>query len=254
MNGIKGMMIAFAMYSKIPMPSIEWKKENMRYVMCWFPLVGAVIGILCVAWIWLVKYLSIGILLRSTVLAAIPVLVTGGIHVDGYLDTMDALSSYQTKERRLEILKDPHTGAFAIICGITYFLLLTGLLSELETKDIPMLALGFIISRCLSGYSVAAFPCAKTSGLVSTFQSQADKKTAKILLILELAAVFVLAVWMNPIQAGMLMAGAILTFIWYHYRSVKSFGGITGDLAGWFLVMCEFMEVLFLVAGEKIWF
>ena len=52
----------------------------------------------------------------------IPVLVTGGIHLDGLLDTADALSSWQTRERRLEILKDSHAGAFAIIVCCGYFL------------------------------------------------------------------------------------------------------------------------------------
>lgn len=52
--------------------------------------------------------------------------VTGGIHLDGLLDTADALSSYKTKEEKLEILKDSHAGAFAIIIGICWFVLVSG--------------------------------------------------------------------------------------------------------------------------------
>ena len=45
--------IAFSMYSKIPMPRADWEKENMRYMMCFFPLIGAVIGALLIGWEWL---------------------------------------------------------------------------------------------------------------------------------------------------------------------------------------------------------
>ena len=59
----------------------------------------------------------------AVILTVIPVFVTGGIHVDGLLDTSDALSSWQERTRRLEILKDSHAGAFAII---TAFILSSG--------------------------------------------------------------------------------------------------------------------------------
>ena len=109
--------IAFAMYSKIPMPRVDWEKENMRYMMCFFPFVGTVIGALMVGWSFLSGKLGVGDSLRSVIYVLIPVLVTGGIHLDGLLDTADALSSWQPREKKLEILKDSHAGAFAILMG-----------------------------------------------------------------------------------------------------------------------------------------
>ena len=44
MKFLEPMIIAFSMYSKIPMPRIEWNKENMKYTMCFFPLIGVVTG------------------------------------------------------------------------------------------------------------------------------------------------------------------------------------------------------------------
>lgn len=119
-------LIAFSMYSKIPMPQSEWTDENMSLAMCFFPWVGAVIGL--ASWVvyqaggWLAdrqETLSSGIpgssnLFLTILLVLIPIFITGGIHLDGFLDTQDALSSYQPMERRLEILKDSHAGAFAI--------------------------------------------------------------------------------------------------------------------------------------------
>lgn len=106
---------AFAMFSKIPAPMVDWNKENMKYMMCFFPFVGAVIGVLT----WLTgcvlgNYVKLEPFFLTVILTVIPVVVTGGIHVDGLLDTSDALSSWQERTRRLEILKDSHAGAFAV--------------------------------------------------------------------------------------------------------------------------------------------
>ena len=120
-NLLEGMVIAFAMYSKIPMPRVEWEKENMRYALCFFPLVGVSIGLLVSLWKGMQEEFAFGTLLFACIGAVIPVLVTGGIHLDGFLDTVDALSAYASQEKRLEILKDPHTGAFAIIFIGVYF-------------------------------------------------------------------------------------------------------------------------------------
>ena len=115
MKVLESIVVAFSMYSKIPMPHIEWNKENMKNVLCFFPWVGAVAGVLVWLWFRVSDQFGFGVMLRASVAVLIPVLVTGGIHLDGLLDTADALSSWQTRERRLEILKDSHAGAFAII-------------------------------------------------------------------------------------------------------------------------------------------
>ena len=76
--------IAFAMYSKIPVCKADWEKEKMPYVLCCFPLVGAVIGLLVYAWYLLAGRFAIGDLMRAAGAVMIPVFVTGGIHLDGF--------------------------------------------------------------------------------------------------------------------------------------------------------------------------
>ena len=248
------LVLAFAMYSKIPTPKADWEKENMRYVLCCFPLVGVVIGALICGWGWLCTQFSIGHLLRAVIYVLIPVFVTGGIHLDGFLDTCDAIHSYADKERKLEILKDPHAGAFAIICGISLFVLNLGLWSEVSMHGVRSLAFGFVISRCLSGWSVAIFPCAKDTGLVSTFQNAAHRHvvgaTCGVEILLALAAAF----YIEPIGAACLVGAAFLALVWYYFMSRRQFGGITGDLAGWFLQMCECLMAVAVVIGDLLWF
>ena len=150
MRVIRSMIIAFSTYSRIPMPQVEWSDENRKYTMCFFPLIGAVIGLLLWGWLWLCDALAIGSVLRGAVGALIPLLVTGGIHMDGFMDTSDAMASWQTKERRLEILKDSHVGAFAVMGCAGYLLLDAAVLSEASAMNALMLACSFVLSRALS--------------------------------------------------------------------------------------------------------
>ena len=104
MTVLQTIAVAFAMFSALPVPQFEWNEKNMRYAMCAFPLIGLVCGGL-----WcLCGVLPLPELTRAAAFCLVPVAVTGGIHLDGYADTSDALSSYGDREKKLEILKDSH--------------------------------------------------------------------------------------------------------------------------------------------------
>ncbi|MCI8280251.1 MAG: adenosylcobinamide-GDP ribazoletransferase [Lachnospiraceae bacterium] len=250
MKLINSFLIAFSMYSKIPMPKADWEKENMKYVMCFFPWVGAVIGALFTLWGSLGSLLPISHTLYIILLLLIPVTVTGGIHLDGLMDTADAISSWQPRERRLEILKDPHTGAFGVMACVVYFFIYYGFLTELSVKQIPLVSFGFFLSRALSGYAIASFPCAKDSGLAATFSQGADKKRAKLLLLIQIIACGALMILKSPLAGTTAVSAALLCFLAYYHMAKKKFGGITGDLAGWFLQLCELCILAGVVAVQ----
>ena len=109
----------------------------------------------------LCEILGAGVLFQTCLLTAVPLLITGGIHMDGYLDVTDARHSYGEREKKLAILKDPHTGAFAIIGLGLYLLLYAGAVSELVGADVWLLPGALMLERACSGYSVVAFPKAK---------------------------------------------------------------------------------------------
>ena len=116
MRFFSSLAVALSMYSKLPVPTVDWNEKNMKYAMCFFPGGGVVTGAFEYAAVYvLLRYTDCGSLFFAAVMTLIPVLVTGGIHMDGFADTMDALSSYGDREKKLAILKDPHTGA---CCGI----------------------------------------------------------------------------------------------------------------------------------------
>lgn len=244
--------IAFSMYSKIPMPKTDWNKRNMKYALCFFPVVGLAILALVMLWNYISLNLEIGNILHTAILVVIPILVTGGIHLDGFLDTMDALSSYQPIEKKLEILKDPHTGAFAIISAITYFILYFGAWSEVHGDALIILSIGFILSRALSGLSIVIFPCAKNSGLVAMFSDAAEKDKVKYSMLFYIFICTLLMLFINIFLGGICVITALLVFIYYKVMSKKEFGGITGDLAGYFLQICELIMALSVVFIEKL--
>lgn len=239
------LMIAIAMYSRIPMPKVEWNEENMKYSICFFPLVGVVIGALVYVWGRICLACGFGQVCFALVGTVIPVAVTGGIHVDGFMDTVDALHSYAEREKKLEILKDPHIGAFSVIAVISYFLLFAAGLTQVWTKEhLLLLAFGFVISRTLSGMSLVWFSAAKKDGLLYQFSSTAHRQTVRAVLVAVLACCFLSVVLLSPVLGALLSLAAMWVWTYYYYMSRKQFGGVTGDVAGYFLCLCELSTVL----------
>ncbi len=240
--------VAFSMYSAIPMPQILWNEQNMKYMLGFFPLVGAVQAVLLLGWNFLCQTLEINVILFAAVATLIPLLVTGGIHLDGFCDTVDALSSHQSKERKLEILKDPHTGAFAVMGCVAYllftFALWTQPQGEIRNLTVQIMAIGYVLSRSMSALSVVSFPCAKNSGLAHSFSSAAQKKRVKAISLV-FAAFCVLLLGACHLFLGIVLVLVCLAvFGYYHHLSLKQFGGITGDLAGYFLQINEVMILI----------
>ncbi len=81
------------------MPQVQWTKERMKYAMCFFPLIGAVIGLMEYGAILLFRTMGFPFL-AQILPVVIPVAVTGGIHMDGLLDVIDAKSSHVMKQRK----------------------------------------------------------------------------------------------------------------------------------------------------------
>lgn len=248
-NGCK---IAFSMYSKIPMPKTQWNEKNMRYSMCFFPLIGLVIGLVLYVFCYLSSLLELGVLFRLSGILVIPILITGGIHLDGFIDTQDAISSYQSKERKLEILKDSHIGAFALISCLVYFILSIGVWSELNIQSVFTLCFGYILSRALSGFAVVSFDLAKDSGLVHAFSDAAQKRVVRYCMLFFAVISSVLMIVVGGVIGISILLGAILAFHFYRITSYKQFGGITGDLAGWFLQICELFMAIGALVGQLV--
>lgn len=241
--------IAFSMYSKLPMPQILWDEQNQKHAIAFFPLVGMALALFMYASSYLLRELQVGISLSAVVLSVVPIFFTGGIHMDGFLDTMDALSSWQTKEKRLEILKDPRSGAFAVMSAVIYFLMSYGLWQEILINHSFHLILGlsFVFSRAMTGLLLLFMPKARDYGLAKTFSK--DGKNWETLLTLFLFLFFVIVVLFSQgIPVGLLFCLTQLIFVLCFVQKMrKEFGGITGDLCGFYLQSSELLSLLLFV-------
>lgn len=252
-NIVSSAIIAFSMYSTLPMPRVDWEEGNMPYSMCFFPLIGLVSAVALLLWGGLCAAFSIGPTLFAAVATLLPLGITGGIHLDGFCDTVDALSSHQGREKRLEILKDPHIGAFGVMGCVALLLLTFALFTEVPAPLLPLVGWGYCLSRLLSGLGVVSFPLAKTSGLAATFSGRAERSGVRTVLFLALLGLGGYLLWRYQILGALTLAAALVCFALYHRLAVGGFGGITGDLAGYFLQICELAVLVTAVVGGRMY-
>ncbi|EHI54680.1 cobalamin-5-phosphate synthase [Johnsonella ignava ATCC 51276] len=242
---LKSLIMTFNMYTKIPMPQTAWNEKYMKYVLSLFPIVGLVEGIIYVfLWKFMI-FIKLSPYITAAVLTAFPMLYTGGIHMDGFLDTSDALGSHQSREKKLDILKDSHIGAGAVISGLVYIMFYAfTILSITRLRQVVIIAFSFFMIRAYSALSLVCFKNARGSGLAMTFTKASDLLFTRILLISFIAAAKILSSLYFP-RAG--IAVSITVFICFFYFRLficGEFGGVTGDLAGFFLQMAELAAVI----------
>ena len=246
--------VAFAMFSALPVPQPVWNDKNMRYALCAFPLVGVATGLCWWGWSALCGWLGLPMLLRAAGLCMLPAAVSGGIPLDGYADTGDALASCASPEKKKEILDDPNCGAFAVIRLCMYF---TGYFAlcgtvRLGGRELLCMGLSFVLSRALSGFAIGMFPLSKNTGLAHAFATEGVKTRGRLILggaaVLLMGAMCLAGGWYGAAMS----AAALLVLWWYHHTAMSKFGGLSGDLAGWFLQKAEFWMLAALVACQSL--
>ena len=248
---LDSLRMAFSLYSIIPVPHAQWNEKSMKYCICFLPLIGGVIAAVQYLAFKLLSMLSFGDVFRAAVLSVLPVLITGGIHLDGFLDTCDAIHSYGSREKRLEILKDPHVGAFALIGGIVWFVLWFGVWAEAGEREMIPMCLVFVLSRAMSAFAALTFPKARKDGMLRGETDPAAGGSAAAMACLSLlTGGLILWTGRGGGIAAVLCALAVLGY--YRRMAVRHFGGTTGDLSGWFTQCCELVTAGAIAAAAHI--
>ena len=232
---MRAILIMFATYTRIPMPQIRWDEKSARYAICVFPLAGIVISLVQWGLLLLMNRVSVPAAAQACVLIAAAILITGGIHLDGLIDTADARSSYADREKKLQILKDPHVGAFGILRLALYLMLLS-------PKTLFVALLIPVFSRACSGLAAELLPRARKKGMLTDLIGEETPEGTTVFLALWLA-VCIAAMLADPPFALLYLAAEALLTLYYHHMALREFGGVTGDLAGWYLCMSELVGV-----------
>ena len=248
---------AFSTFSILPAPRIEWNAYSLKNVLSALPLVGVVIGGFACLYFWLSQLLELPAILSAAVLTVLPIALSGGIHLDGFADMTDALSSHAEPEKKRAILKDPHCGAFAVIGVGCYLLMYFGLCAALplDWKTVGLFAITHVLARA-TGSLLSLLPSGSENGMQHAFRDSASKGSVWILLgwlALALAGAAVLS-WL---AAALMALGCGLVFLYIRHTANKQFSGMSGDLAGAGITLASIAMLLAIVLSERVvsvWF
>lgn len=237
---ITGFLITIQFLTALPIKkSLPMEKDYIEKSIQSFPLLGLFQGILYSALLYfLLEWTPFSTLAIAFIIWLATILITGGIHLDGWMDMSDAYFSYQDKEKRLEIMKDPRTGAFGVMSLLV--LLSSRLLFIYEVIQFAKLYTFLLIilipflSKIVMGLVLLLIPAAKKEGLASFFKNAAKKNTLYIypiyIIVLFALICMIDLTFILPVLLFVLVTVGCYFFI--RQKTVKHFGGITGDILG----------------------
>lgn len=235
-----GFILVFQFFSILPFPvAVSLSQMNLERAIRLFPLLGLFFGLVygSVGY-FLSTYTSISTVLITFIIWLLGIVLTGGIHLDGWLDTMDAFFSYREPKRRLEVMSDPRVGAFgvlgAIVLLIAKFLFIYEVLVQGQPLSFFWIAWIPVFSRTLMGWTLAFVPTAKNSGLAHLFQTAKTPQTIRFYGLIFLFVVSLLIV-VDQVLLFPFLSFLFVTFCTFFFikkKAVQWFGGVTGDVIG----------------------
>ena len=253
MGMLKSLALAFSCFSRLPMPKVEWDDDNMRFIIAWLPLVGAIVGLIVVVWCLVADAAGFGPVLRAAGIALVPVAVTGGFHLDGFADVVDAQASHADSARKRAILKDPHIGSFAAMALAAYLLAYFALATELPGgwRVAVLFVCLHVMTRCGSGFASTVFWGNGAEGMLASFRNSADMRVTVAMLVAFFAVAGIGAIVASPLCGCSMVVVEVVLLAWLNVFAQRNFGGMSGDVAGFFLQACEFLLLACLVVVAK---
>lgn len=237
--------MAISMFTIIPLPKYEWDEIGAKHIIKFYPLIGLIVGCFSYAIFKLLARIDASIILISALTMVTPYILTGMLHLDGYMDVCDALLSRRDKNEKIRILKDPNTGAFSVIAlGILFIINFASTYTIIDNGwNVITLVLIPIISRSLMGFLLLTKESMKESSLGSYFK-KGTGIIDKIILIIFLVIPSILLITLLGIRAIWISLAMIFITTLLVNNSCKELGGISGDTAGFGLVIAETIGVL----------
>lgn len=220
--------------------------ENLQYMLCLIPLMGVAVGAALYVFNVLCLQCGFGQSCYAFIGAVIPVLMSGGIYLNGFVKTLDVLRCGRMEKKKQENGKDTDASTALVIAAMMYFMLYAGgLVLIWKDRQLLLLGIGCIISKTLYSMVFVWFPEAEKGSSPYVFTKKAQKKTLRVILSIILTLCFCTCIAVSPVMG--VLESLLCMWIWtyYYYMSKKMFGGITEESAGYFLTLCELGIVLF---------
>ena len=228
-----------SMFCAIPCPWKVWDEQARGKMLLFLPLVGLEIGLIWVILAQICRLFALPALVIGLILAVYPYLVTGFLHLDGFMDVTDAVKSWRDLERRREILKDSHVGSFAVINLVLLVVAQFALFSS-AADEADSLILLFVpaVSRCCSVLAVTGLKPMATSQYANR-----EKQTSHLIVTALLLCVFVTAGFLLCGKYGFALLGCLAGYGLALRRGYHSLEGMNGDISGYALTLGELCAV-----------
>ena len=240
---MRTLRIAFGLMTTLPFKLPDaWVAGDSGRAAVWYPLVGFVIGAL--TWLaWTGANFVFSPLMAGVITLVIWVMLTGGLHLDGLADCCDGLFATAAPARRLEIMKDPHVGAFGVIGLILTLFLKAAALTSLT----PVSSFGILLAASLARWCIlpaGLLPLARPSGMGSDFAAGFQRPFLLWSAIIPLTVAILLGG--RGILSSMAGLGAATLVLWLAKSRI---GGVTGDVFGMIVEIVETAVLLTFVVG-----
>lgn len=237
---------AVAFLTRIPVPAPAYSAEEWQKSAAYYPLVGALLGVM----LWLGATFT-HFLFPPAISAVLTILLwiylTGGLHLDGWMDVADGLGSNRSREKMLEIMKDSRVGAMGTIAAIMLIMVKAAAVYELSANAVPLLVPP-LIGRCMLVFSIWFFPYLTNSGLGEGLRNGLSKTKLLVNAFFSLGLAILLFK-----AAGLLICIGSLVAAWllsrYLYRKL---GGLTGDCYGAIVEGTEAASLLLILLAGRL--
>ncbi|EIJ79897.1 cobalamin-5-phosphate synthase CobS [Bacillus methanolicus PB1] len=237
---IKGFLINLQFFTSVPVPlKLPMNKSHLKKAIQTFPLLGIFQGFVFSLVLYFLQHNTpFSDLAVAFFLWLMTIILTGGIHLDGWMDASDAYFSFRDREKRLEIMKDPRTGAFGVISVIillsSRFLFIYEITVQANLFSFYLMMFIPFLGKSAMGYFFTGLPSARKEGMAFFFRQAADVRSLWIY-PLYLLFFFGLAFLVNIklfLFSAVMFFSAVVAVIFLKYKIMKWFGGVTGDVLG----------------------
>lgn len=241
MNPLKRFLIALQFLTIVPVrvkPPVE-EKDFGASLIC-FPLVGFLIGLVLIL---SAVPLSSFPLIQAAVILIISIILTGGIHLDGFADTCDGFYGTGPKEKILEVMRDSRIGTMGVAGVVSLLIMKFSLIASFSNAVLwKALILMGVFSRWVQVFACCSASYIRETGKAKCFVEHATKKELFVGLLFT-TALFLLFLKLRGLI--LFFASFLPVFLFLGYIK-KKIGGITGDTIG---ALSEFAEVSLLFAA-----
>lgn len=254
MKQIIGFFMAWGCFSTIPCPYKKWSEASRNWMLAMLPFVGLIIGGLNVALYKIGELADFPQIIMAALLTAVPFVLSGFIHLDGFMDCNDAILSRRDLAERQRILKDSNVGAFAVIMTILLFMFaFAGSYGLLETGQMArIIILGFLpyVTRAIAVTEVFYSKPMGTSQYAKSYLAEEKRFCAKISTVvhsLVILGVMVLMIILKVDVRVVLTIPVVIVgqFIGAAYGK-KQLGGMNGDISGYSITWGELIGLVYL--------